>query len=125
MTSLTLYHGTSHLRARSIKTSGFQQKAAKYLSYGEGAYFYRDFHGARAFADLEYKAEGCVIEVRVVVPKLRIRVFPYLELQNGPRYFNETATAENLLVIDASRDDGIMVVRPEAFSLIGVVNVQE
>lgn len=119
--ALTLYHGTSAALADSIEVSGFQQRNVKFLSFGDGAYFYREISMAKSFAEQEFKANACVLEIEISVPKEKIRAFPYLELDNFPSYFNKVAIDEGLYVIDASKDDGIFVVRPEALHLIRVV----
>lgn len=121
MISLTLFHGTSISRATEIEVSGFQFRKGRTLSFGDGIYFYRNFQRAQDFAEQEYKTGSCVIEVEVLVPSEKIRTFSFPELENFPSHFNKCAFEENLYVIDASRDDGIYIVRPEALHVIRII----
>lgn len=126
-----LFHGTAKERAEIIANSGFsfipRQKSmvCPPLSYGDGVYFFQDEKFASDHALEYFRHEGYVVQVSVTVQSERVRKFSWYELNEyGSAKVNRIAVESNLQVIDATRDQGIVIVRPESLNLIEVVGMR-
>ena len=119
--SLILFHGTSQSSASGIEKSGFTFLLSRSLSYGDGAYFYRDLDKALEHARQKSDADACVLEVEVTCPQERVWTISGYEKYNfDPSDFNKKAVEQRSLMLDVSIDDGIYVVRPEGLPLVRV-----
>jgi hypothetical protein len=120
--SLTLFHGTNHEHAESIRSSGFVFTKTRYLSFGEGVYFYSTLQRAHRYADEDRGENARVLEVNITVPEDRLRVFSGSEVLNDASFFERVAK-ENSFVLDLTRDDGVFVVRPQALHLLTISHI--
>lgn len=122
-----LFHGTSSVIAQDIKSDGFVYfKPQSPSAFGPGFYFYSSLEKATVFAKDKWKDDYCVIEVTVKVNDNQIRKFKRFELENeGVPYIERKALEEGFLVVDATCDDGIVLVRPNASHLIQIIKIHQ
>jgi hypothetical protein len=120
---LQLFHGTTHVSAESIRKNGFQFQKIGHLSFGDGCYFFSDAINAERFACHEFGEQAAVVAVEVVVRSDRIKKLFRYELDEGAHRINCRAEHGQWHVIDATTDEGIFVVRPNAVNLIKMVHI--
>jgi len=115
--NLTLFHGTSVNLVKLIKDNGFSITKNKHLAYGPGIYCYQTLERAQQYSSEKFEEDGCVIRIDIEIPEEKYERFERFRLDSLSAN-QETIT--HLYVIDASVDDGIFVIKPNALHLIRI-----